>query len=137
MSVIKDHFLYEISWEVCNQVGGIYTVIRSKAPAMSKDWGDQYCMIGPYMKDQIEAELEPLADASDPCWQAAEKLNKKGYEVMVAKWLITGRPKVVLLNINSIDDEKLKEIKFQLWEKYKINSHNANDLLNKAIAFSY
>jgi hypothetical protein len=26
--------LFEISWEVCNQIGGIYQVLRSKAPIM-------------------------------------------------------------------------------------------------------
>jgi len=35
-------YLFEVSWEVCNQVGGIYQVIRSKAPLMTQRWGDQY-----------------------------------------------------------------------------------------------
>ncbi|MFM9074430.1 MAG: hypothetical protein ACKORJ_02520, partial [Bacteroidota bacterium] len=38
-SAPSDALLLEVAWEVCNQVGGIYTVIRSKAPAMMSNWG--------------------------------------------------------------------------------------------------
>jgi glycogen synthase len=137
LAIIPTHDLFEISWEVCNQVGGIYTVIRSKAPAMEKDWGDNYCMIGPYINKNIDAELEPIADAADPCWQVAQKMKKQGYDVTVARWLITGKPKVILVSIESIDKKKLEEIKFQLWEKHQINTHGANQLLDEVIAFSF
>ncbi|MBL8990355.1 MAG: hypothetical protein JNJ48_02110, partial [Phycisphaerae bacterium] len=40
--------LLEFAWEVCNQVGGIYQVVRSKAPTMVERWGERYCMVGPY-----------------------------------------------------------------------------------------
>ncbi|MCC7409628.1 MAG: hypothetical protein IT442_16305, partial [Phycisphaeraceae bacterium] len=39
--------LVEVSWEVCNQLGGIYQVLRSKAPSMVNRWGNRYCMVGP------------------------------------------------------------------------------------------
>ena len=49
-------FLFEVAWEVCNQVGGIYTVIRSKVPSVIQKWGmDNYCLIGPYFADQAAA----------------------------------------------------------------------------------
>lgn len=41
----KNNLLAEVAWEVCNQVGGIYTVIRSKVPSMMQNWGDCYCLI--------------------------------------------------------------------------------------------
>ena len=56
--------LLEIAWEVCNQVGGIYTVIRSKAPVMVEQAKGNYCMVGPYVNKSIQAELEPLDDLS-------------------------------------------------------------------------
>ncbi len=137
MAQIVHNDLFEISWEVCNQVGGIYTVIRSKAPAMAKDWGDNYCMIGPYVNKNIDAELEPIADATDPCWKAAQKLKEKGFEVHVARWLITGNPKVVLVEIDSVNKKQLESIKFHLWEKHKIQTQDANELLNQVIKFSF
>jgi glycogen(starch) synthase len=90
--------LVEVAWEVCNQVGGIYTVIRSKAPVMMNKWRGQFCMIGPYLSKSIQAELDPLEDVGDVFGQAAAALRKKGYEVYYAEWLITGKPRVVLLN---------------------------------------
>ena len=41
-------YLFEVAWEVCQQLGGIYTVIRSKIPSMIEHWGERYCLIGPY-----------------------------------------------------------------------------------------
>src|SRR5688572_25053901 len=66
----KDHdvhseILLEIAWEVCNQVGGIYTVIRSKAPAMMKNHGRRYCMVGPFVGKNILAELEYVEPNQD------------------------------------------------------------------------
>ncbi|MEM6856013.1 MAG: glycogen synthase, partial [Planctomycetota bacterium] len=43
-----DPMLLEIAWEACNQVGGIYTVLRSKVPSMVSRWGNRYCLVGPY-----------------------------------------------------------------------------------------
>jgi glycogen(starch) synthase len=63
--------LVEVAWEVCNQVGGIYTVIRSKAPAMVEHSKGNYCMVGPYLNRNIHAELEPLDDSQDIFGQAA------------------------------------------------------------------
>ena len=87
--------LVEVAWEVCNQVGGIYTVIRSKAPAIMENWNGRFCMIGPYVNKNIHAELEPLEDAADIFGLAAANLRKKGYDVMYAEWLITGKPRPV------------------------------------------
>jgi glycogen(starch) synthase len=40
--------LFEVAWEVCWQLGGIYTVLKTKAASMLEKWGDRYCLIGPY-----------------------------------------------------------------------------------------
>src|ERR1044071_397329 len=101
-SEVKNKFphacIVEIAWEVCNQVGGIYTVIRSKAPEMVKNHGENFCMVGPFMGKSIQAEIEVIENADDPFAKAAMNLRKKGYDVIYAEWLITGKPKVVLLN---------------------------------------
>jgi hypothetical protein len=64
--------LFEIAWEVCTQVGGIYTVLRSKAPAMVRRWGDAYCLIAPYRKASARIELEPQP-AGGPIHDALEE----------------------------------------------------------------
>ena len=59
--------LVEIGWEVCNQLGGIYTVLRSKAPEMVEEWGDRYALLGPLNRNQaaIEFEDEEIGDQYD------------------------------------------------------------------------
>ena len=56
-----------------------------------------YCMVGPYLSRNIQAELEPLDDQQDVFGQAAAILRKRGYDVHYAEWLVTGKPRVVLL----------------------------------------
>src|SRR5688572_29396434 len=50
--------LFEVAWEVCWQLGGIYTVLKTKAAAMLEKWGDRYCLIGPYNPHTAPMEFE-------------------------------------------------------------------------------
>ncbi|MFN8886297.1 MAG: glycogen/starch synthase, partial [Cyclobacteriaceae bacterium] len=133
----RTNLLIEVAWEVCNQVGGIYTVIRSKAPAMMENHGNDYCMIGPYLSKSIMAELEPLEQANDVFGQAAANLSKKGYEVIYAEWLITGKPRVVLLNPNAIEEKAMAVIKYLLWKNHSISIPDGNKLIDQVIGFAY
>jgi glycogen(starch) synthase len=132
-----DSLLIEVAWEVCNQVGGIYTVIRSKAPAIMENWSGRYCMIGPYMSKNILAELEPLNDVADVFGQAATNLRKKGYDVQYAEWLITGKPRVVLLNPHAVEEKALNVVKYLLWKNHQISVPTGNKLIDDVIAFAY
>jgi len=128
--------LIEVAWEVCNQVGGIYTVIRSKAPAMMKNHSGNFCMVGPYVSKNIQAEIEPLNDVEDIFGQAAANLRKKGYDVMYAEWLITGKPRVVLLN-PLIEEKTLNVLKYLLWKNHGIATPTGNLLIDQIIAFAF
>lgn len=129
-------YLLEIAWEVCNQVGGIYTVIRSKAPAMVEHAHGRYCMIGPYISKGIHAELEPRNDSQDVFGLAAAALRKKGFEVHYAQWLITGRPQVVLLN-PALEQPVLNEVKYRLWKDHGVATPPVNQLIDQVVAFSF
>lgn len=133
----KSALLLEAAWEVCNQVGGIYTVIRSKAPTMMENWNGQYCMIGPYVNKHIQAELEPLEDSADVFGLAAANLKKKGYDVVYAEWLITGKPRVVLLNPNAIKEKTLQVVKYLLWKNHQVSTPEKNELIDQVIGFAY
>lgn len=129
-------YLVEVAWEVCNQVGGIYTVIRSKAPSMVEHAHGQYCMIGPYVNKNINAELEPLNDSQDVFGLAAAALRKKGYDVNYAQWLITGRPHVILLN-PVIELQALNVLKYLLWKNHGVATPTGNAMIDQIISFSY
>ncbi|MBN8577760.1 MAG: glycosyltransferase [Cytophagales bacterium] len=132
-----NHLLIEVAWEVCNQVGGIYTVIRSKAPAMTRNHSGYYCMLGPYLNKNILAELEPLEDTADVFGLAAANLRKRGYEVIYADWLITGKPRVVLFNPNAVEEKVRNVIKYLLWKNHSISTPEKHDLIDQVIGFAY
>ena len=129
--------LIEVAWEVCNQVGGIYTVIRSKAPVMMQNHRGHYCMVGPYLNKSILAELEPLDDTSDLFGIAASNLRKKGYDVIYAEWLITGKPRVVLLNPKVVEEKVMAVIKYLLWKNHGIQIPEENALIKQVVGFAY
>ncbi|MBT30966.1 MAG: glycogen synthase [Thalassobius sp.] len=135
-SQVSESLLVEVAWEVCNQVGGIYTVIRSKVPATTHLWGDKYCLIGPYVHQSVSIEFEPTENPSDPFYIAAKKMQEQGYEVHYGRWLVSGRPKVILVNPYSIM-HRLGEIKYQLWENHGISSPDNDFLLNDTLAFGF
>ena len=134
---LPQSYLMEVAWEVCNQVGGIYTVIRSKVPVMMEHWAGRYCLIGPYVNSSIEAELEPLDDVHDLFGSAAASLRAKGFEVHYAEWLVTGRPRVVLLNPKTVEERTLNVLKYLLWKDHGVGTPPDNPLINQIVAFAY
>ncbi|MCO4293743.1 glycosyltransferase [Solitalea sp. MAHUQ-68] len=126
--------LVEIAWEVCNQVGGIYTVIRSKAPAMVEMWGDNYCLLGPMFPGKMPAEFEPSEKFDDAFGRAVLKMQKAGFEIHYGTWLVSGKPKVILINFSSVY-KRLHEVKYFLWEDHKIDTANYDELVDQTLAF--
>lgn len=132
----SEKFLIEVAWEVCNQVGGIYTVIRSKVPAIKEKWGRNYCLIGPYFHHKAISEFEPIDDYTDIFGQAVLKMREMGLEVQYGRWLVSGKPKVILINPFYVY-YKLGEIKYHLYERHDIPCEFADELQTQVIAFGY
>ena len=140
-ALFPDALLVEVAWEVCNQVGGIYTVIRSKVPATMPAWGDRYCLLGPYFPNQAQGEFEPLDELtlntiSDPFLTAVRTMRAQGYEVHLGTWLVTGRPRVVLINPFQAYD-RLAQLKTDLWQHHGIPAPDTDDLLHQVVAFGH
>jgi glycogen synthase len=130
-------YLLEIAWEVCNQVGGIYTVIRSKIPSVIEQWGEQnYFLIGPYFADQAEAHFDPATDYSTDIGKAVLKMQERGFDVHYGQWIVSGRPQVVLFNPYSVFD-KLNEIKHFIRQDYHISLPGQDELIDKVAAFGF
>jgi glycogen(starch) synthase len=126
--------LFETAWEVCQQLGGIYTVIRSKIPHMVEGWGDRYCLLGPYDAAKSPAEFEETP-AEGPIADAIEALRRQGMEVRHGRWLVTGQPRTVLFNPRSVQS-RLGEIKRHFWEHHRIGLPE-DDLINMVVALGY
>ncbi|HKK39852.1 MAG TPA: glycosyltransferase [Cryomorphaceae bacterium] len=136
MSTInQDPLIVECAWEVCNQVGGIYTVIRSKVPAAVGRHGDNYCLLGPLESDGISAEFDPISNLSDPIGRTVEKMRSMGYEVWYGTWLVTGRPKVVLLNPQNVFN-RLETLYRHLKTDHGITANTGDALLEKMVLWA-
>ncbi len=131
----KKKFLVEVAWETCNQVGGIYTVIRTKVPAMVEKWEQDYLLLGPYFTQTAAAEFEPLAiDVETPVGRAIAWMRAQGMEVHYGNWLITGKPKIVLFDLASLMSE-VDIVKGRIWENHKISTLGVEELVNQTIIF--
>lgn len=123
--------LLEVSWEVCNQLGGIYQVIRSKAPTMVRRWRERYLLVGPYMPARAALEFEERR-ASGWVGRMIEALGAEGLPVRHGRWLVPGRPRVLLVEHQSIR-QQLDEIKYRLWEHHGIESPPGDGLIDGSI----
>jgi len=112
-------YLFEVSWEVCNKVGGIHTVIASKAPTVKRMLGDKYITIGPdFSHDSISPEFKE-DNTLLAAWR--ESLYNKGVRVRIGRWAIDSTPIAILIDFKSFIREK-DDILKQLWDSYHVDS---------------
>ncbi len=125
--------LFEVAWEVCWQLGGIYTVLRSKIAAMQKRWGDRYCLIGPYNPVTAAVEFDTLP-AEEPYLGAITDLRNQGIPVHYGRWLVPGRPRTILIDYRARYSH-LDSDKYTLWKDHGISSYSNDGEVNEVVAF--
>jgi glycogen(starch) synthase len=128
-----DAVLFEVSWEVCNQVGGIYQVLRSKASAMHARWGDRYALVGPWIPEMVDIELE-TEPADDWLGKALAPLSAGGAGLKHGRWLVSGRPRVVLLD-HRLPPERIEVIRHRMHRDHGIPPARGNELVDQVLAF--
>lgn len=128
--------LVEVAWEVCNQLGGIYQVIKSKAPRMVNRWKNRYFMLGPYnhAKAALEFEERPVKPNS---WlgRALEQLRSEGLIVHHGHWLVPGRPKVLLIE-HGMPAHELDKVKYRLFTDHGIEFPAGDWLIDGVVSFA-
>ncbi|MDR0982934.1 MAG: alpha-glucan family phosphorylase [Culturomica sp.] len=113
-------YLFEVSWEVCNKVGGIHTVIATKALNMSKEYNDSHILIGPDVWRYTEQNPEFIDEPSlFKSWRV--KAAQEGLRIKIGRWNIAGKPIVILVDFTTFIHLKDK-IFSDFWEKYKLDS---------------
>ena len=131
----KADMLFEVSFEVCNKVGGIYTVVTSKAARLKNYYKDNYFLIGPFFAQQALGEFEEELPGED-LKQAFEELQQEGIICHYGKWLIKGEPKVILIDFHNYM-YKADDIKKELWDTYNIDSLHAAYDYDEPVVWSY
>lgn len=131
----KPDYLFEVSWEVCNKVGGIHTVIATKAVTISKEVGaDKYILIGP----DIHMERENPEFEEDPnllkAWR--QMVYNDGIRIKVGRWKVEGNPIAILVDFSSFFSSKDDVLKF-LWEAYRVDSISGQWDYIEPVLFGY
>lgn len=118
------NFLFEVSWEVCNKIGGIWTVLKSKARPILDYYGENYCLIGPYFPEKCKGEFEEAKIPKE--WEKVFlALEKEGIKAHFGYWLIGGNPKTILVDFSQWLPQG-NQIKKELWENFKIDSFGSS-----------
>ena len=127
-------YVFESSWEVCNKVGGIYTVLSSRAKTLQDRMKDKIIFIGPDFWKEKESPYfkEDKALLADWQWQAKED----GICVRIGRWAVPGEPIVILVDFEPFFEKK-NEIYGWLWEHYQVDSLHAYGDYDEASMFSY
>ncbi len=131
---LTPNYLFEVSWEVCNKVGGIHTVIASKAPTVKRQMGDKYITIGPdFLQDAANPEFKEDTTLM-VAWR--ESLYKQGIRVRIGRWAINSEPIAILIDFKSFFAEK-DEILKKLWESYHVDSLSGQWDYVEPVLFGY
>uniref|UniRef100_A0A673I6G0 Glycogen [starch] synthase n=1 Tax=Sinocyclocheilus rhinocerous TaxID=307959 RepID=A0A673I6G0_9TELE len=129
---VQDLLLFEVSWEVTNKVGGIYTVIQTKAKITVDEWGENYIMMGAYYEHNFKTQVEKCEPPNQAIKAAMDSLINNGSQVHFGRWLIEGSPYVILFDIGAAA-WNLDRWKGVLWNACSIglpyHDREANDSL--------
>ncbi|XP_056281449.1 glycogen [starch] synthase, liver [Pseudoliparis swirei] len=114
------------------RLGGIYTVIQTKAKITVDEWGENYDMMGPYSQHNFKTQVEECEPPHPAIRKAMDALINNGCQVHFGRWLIEGSPFVILVDLGSAA-WNLDRWKGDLWEACKIGlphyDQEANDSL--------
>ncbi len=116
----RPDYVFEVGWEVCNKVGGIHTVLMTKARYLEQQYGLNYLMIGPEIqKDNSENGF--FIEDRNLYSQWVAEAQEQGIHLRVGRWDIPGKPVTILVDYSQYFVQK--DILFAaMWETYKLDS---------------
>ena len=139
--LLRPDYIFESSWEVCNKVGGIYTVLSTRAKTLQEAHQDKVIFIGPSLwkrEDGNYTEEESPYFREDGTlfaeWQREAK--DSDLSVRVGRWTVPGEPIAILVDFMPFFEKK-NEIYGWLWEHYQVDSLHAYGDYDEASMFSY
>ena len=127
-------YIFESSWEVCNKVGGIYTVLSTRAKTLQDALKDRIIFIGPDCWGEKECPYFREDSKLFKDWR--KQLKKEEIAVKVGRWMIPGEPIAILVDFFPYFQKK-NDIYGKLWELYQVDSLHAYGDYHEASMFSY
>ena len=129
--MVKPDYIFESSWEVCNKVGGIYTVLSTRAKTLQEEFPDKIIFIGPDCWGDKKCPFFIPDSSILKEWQESTTLKVK-----VGRWDIPGKPISILVDFAPFFAEK-DSIYGKLWEDFQVDSLHAYGDYDEASMFSY
>lgn len=133
--LLTPDYIFESSWEVCNKVGGIYTVLSTRAKTLQEAFPDRFFFIGP---DVWSGKENPLFTEDDELLKAwrTEAETKDNLKIRVGRWNIPGNPITILVDFTPFYAVK-NDIYTQAWLDFQVDSLHAYGDYDEASMFSY
>lgn len=126
-------FIFEASWEVCNKVGGIYTVLSTRAKTLQEKLRDRVVFIGPDCFNGVENPYFIEDKKLFKEWVAVAK--KEDLKLKVGRWKVPGSPIAFLVDFEAYYANK-NEFYGELWQRYKVDSLHAYGDYDESAMFS-
>lgn len=127
----KPDYIFESSWEVCNKVGGIYTVLSSKACTLRKDFDDRIIFIGPDLNQHQNDFREDSTLFSD--WK---KSLPENFNVKTGRWKVPGEPIVLLVSYKTFFDKR-DSLYYEMWDSFRVDSALSYGDYDESCIFAY
>lgn len=131
--LLSPDYIFESSWEVCNKVGGIYTVLSTRAKTLQESLKDRIIFIGPDLSDSNNLYFKEDRSLFKD-WKA--KTKEDGLAVRIGRWRVPGEPIAILVDSSQYYKDK-NDIYGRLWELYGVDSLHAYGDYDEASMFSY
>ena len=133
--LLSPDYIIESSWEVCNKVGGIYTVLSTRAKTLQDRMPDKVIFIGPDFWTNKKNPLFKESKSLMAAWRKHAAAND-GLNLRIGRWMIPGEPIAVLVDFNPFFEKK-DEIYAWAWEQYQVDSLHAYGDYDEASMFSW
>ena len=128
-------YLFESSWEICNKVGGIYTVLSTKAHTLQQSFKDKLIFIGPDVWDNTNAPDFIEDDVLFADWKTYTKTTEN-LKVKVGRWNVPGTPPVILVDFKPFFKER-DAFFYLMWESVRVDSIHAYGDYDESCIFAY
>ncbi len=125
-------YVFQTSWEVCNKIGGIYTVLSTQAKSLHDIHGDNLIYVGPYFENGGNLSFTEDDKLFSKWIKAYQK--ECGVTVKAGRWNVPGEPIAILIDFKPFY-EQLNDYLFEMWNNFQIDSMNAYGDYNEAVTF--
>ena len=133
--LIKPDYLFEVSWEVCNKVGGIYTVVATKSLYLRSEYNRHHIMVGPDVWMDTDSNPDFIEDPSlYRAWKS--QAAAEGLRVRIGRWNVPGKPTAILVDFKQFLTRQ-DEILTEFWKRFGVDSLTGNWDYRESALFGY